>query len=120
MAETEVGSVEYQAVGRRAAVEPVAQDGAAEAGGMGTVDAELVGAARVRNQPQERFAGSFHVEYFVFRDGWFSSLQVDHLPRPVVPVGRERQADLAAGSFPEWHFPSFRPLTALWASLMKS
>ena len=51
MMEAEGGAVEHQAVGEcGVAVEAVAEDGVADAQGVGGMDAELVGAAGARGE----------------------------------------------------------------------
>ena len=55
MDEAQRAGMQVEAVGKRA-VERVAHDGAAEAFGMGGVDAELVRAPRQRTEADERAA----------------------------------------------------------------
>ena len=81
-----------------AAIEPVTEDGAAEALGMGGVDAELVGAAGVGREAHFQGAVGVGGEDFVFRQGAFAFLGVHFLPGAVVPVRGDRQVDPAAGA----------------------
>ena len=88
VAEAEVGGVEQEPVGRLAAVEAVADDRKAQAGRMGAMDAQLVGAAGVGDEAEEGRSVVAQAEYLVVGDGRLALLGVDLLPGPVIPVGR--------------------------------
>jgi hypothetical protein len=57
---------------------------------MGAVHAELMGATCVGNEPDKGLSGGRDLKHFIFGDGRFPALRIDHLPRTVVPVGCQR------------------------------
>ena len=68
------------------AVEAVADDGIAQAEGMGAVDTELMRAARYRSQLNEGMTVPV-LNHAVMRLGLLAVLSVHHLARPVIEVG---------------------------------
>ena len=98
MPERQIGGVEHQPAGWRAAVETVSDNRPSQTGRMGAMDAELVCAARVGNQAEEGFTGLRCFQYFVFRDGGFAMVRIDLLPRAVIPVRGKGKKNLTAAA----------------------
>ena len=94
MDEAQRAGVQVEAVGRRA-VERVAHDGAAEAFGMGGVDAELVRAPRQRTEADER-AALAAFQHFVEGLRRFGVGRPHLLAGAVVRAGSQGQVDEAA------------------------
>ena len=89
--ECEALGVEVEAVGG-CAVEGVAQDGGAEAVGVGCVYTELMGAPCLGEEED-----TVCVEHLVVGDGVFAMLTVDDLAGTVEGIGQEWQGDGAFG-----------------------
>ena len=94
MDEAQRAGVQVEAVGRRA-VERVAHDGAAEAFGMGGVDAELVRAPRQRTEADER-AALAALQHFVAGLRRLGVGRAHLLAGAVVRAGAQGQVDEAA------------------------
>lgn len=92
MHEREAFGVQTEAGGRGRAVEGIAYDGCGEAFLMGTVQAQLMGAARERG---EGYAGAalFGGDYLEGGDGRFAVFMVYELPRTVERIGSQGQRD---------------------------
>ena len=98
MVEPDFGGMEHEA-GALGAVELVAHNGTAKSVGMGAVDAQLVGAARlgvegdqVRGERREEGGGRF-VDELVVGDSPLAVLHVDNLSGTVHGVGTQRKGD---------------------------
>ena len=94
MDEAQRAGMQVEAVGRRA-VERVAHDGAAEALGMGGVDAELVRAPRQRTEADER-AALAALQHFVAGLRRLGVGRAHLLAGAVVRAGPQGQVDEAA------------------------
>ena len=91
MAERQVFGMQVQAVGLLA-VKGIAEDGTVETLAVGTVHAQLVGAARERGEGQAR-VGAFGGKHLIEGHGLLAARKVDHLTRAVERVGAQGEAD---------------------------